>query len=247
MSDKSPKLKQEKSSCGGIGDYKVTIFTNAVLLAIIGYLVQSQLNVVKVYTDCGDYFTNGFRVDGVYEITPIKSRLDYKFDVYCNMTKGGWTVIMKREARNKNSINFEQDLAAYKRGFGSLMSDHFLGLDYIHAMTTVKPRQLMSILNNTEYKLGSFKVLNEYYHYKLIVDEEIDKYIDGTSLLRLNNSYFSTIDVDFDLANNSSCSKGWKAGWWFTDCFDHSICMPCLIMHGDNGVKNLNKAFMLIK
>ena len=84
---------------------------------------------LKVYSDCGDYFSNGFREDGIYEITPLKSNLDLKFNVYCNMTKGGWTMIMKRESRNKN-VNFEQDIIGYKRGFGSLNSDHFLGLTF---------------------------------------------------------------------------------------------------------------------
>ena len=106
---------------------------------------------------------------------------------------------------------------------------------------------MMAIINQTEYKVANFQVLNEFYHYKVVMEDDIDKYIDGSSFLRMNNSYFSTIDVDFDLAHNSSCSKGWKAGWWFTDCFDHSICMPCLIMHGDAGTKQLNKAVMLIK
>jgi hypothetical protein len=106
---------------------------------------------------------------------------------------------------------------------------------------------MMAIINQTEYKVAKFQVLNEFYHYKVTMEDDIDKFIDGSTFLRMNNSYFSTLDVDFDLAQNSSCSKGWKAGWWFTDCFDHSICMPCLIMHGDHGTKQLTKAVMLIK
>ena len=106
---------------------------------------------------------------------------------------------------------------------------------------------MMAIINQTEYKVANFQVLNEFYHYKVTMEDDIDKFMDGSSFLRMNNSYFSTHDVDFDLAQNSSCSKGWKAGWWFTDCFDHSICMPCLIMHGDSGTKKLSKAVMLIK
>ena len=59
----------------------------------------------------------------------MRSNLDNKFDVYCNMTKGGWTVIMKRESKTKN-VNFEQDMKNYKRGFGSLMTDHWLGKQF---------------------------------------------------------------------------------------------------------------------
>jgi hypothetical protein len=106
---------------------------------------------------------------------------------------------------------------------------------------------MMAIFNSTPFVYKNFKVSNEYNHYKLTIEDEIDKFIDGSTLLRLNNSLFSTIDVDFDLAANSNCSSGWKAGWWFTDCFDHSSCMTCLIMHGNQGVKKLRHAAMLIK
>ena len=114
-------------------------------------------------------------------------------------------------------------------------------------MTKDRPRQLMAIINDTVYKYNRFELTSEIYHYKIIIDDEIDKFADGASLLRLNNTRFSTIDVDFDLAVNSNCSSAWKAGWWFTDCFDYSACMTCMIMHGNQGVKNLVNAALLIK
>lgn len=163
------------------------------------------------------------------------------------MTNGGWTVVMRRSLDSQYEVDFQVELKSYKKGFGVLNADHFLGLDNINLLTEVKPRQLMAIVNQTEYRLANFKVLNEYYHYKVIIEDEIDKFIDGSSFLRLNNSLFSTIDVDYDLAANSNCSSGWNAGWWFTDCFDHSVCMNCLIMHGNKGVKKLKYAVMLIK
>jgi hypothetical protein len=36
---------------------------------------------------------------------------------------------MKRESKTKN-VDFEQDMKNYKRGFGSLMTDHWLGKQY---------------------------------------------------------------------------------------------------------------------
>jgi hypothetical protein len=112
---------------------------------------------------------------------------------------------------------------------------------------TIGGRELMMIVNSTMFRYKNFQVESEYAHYKLIVEDEIDKFIDGCTLLRLNNSLFSTVDIDFDLANNSSCSAGWKGGWWFTDCFDHSLCLTCMIMHGNSGVRKLNYAAMLVK
>ncbi len=156
-------------------------------------------------------------------------------------------MLMRRDANSPYELDWQLKLEAYKYGFGSITGDHFLGLDNFNLLTKNKPRQLKIVLNETEYRIKNFKVLNEYYNYKLIVDNEIDKMPDDSSFLRLNNSLFSTIDVDFDLAVNSNCSSGWKAGWWFTDCFDKSTCLPCLIMHGSKGVKNLHYAAMFTK
>lgn len=161
------------------------------------------------------------------------------------MTAGGWTVLFKRSLNSKTE--FQLPMESYKIGFGDLNDDHWVGLDNMNLLTRDKERELMIIVNSTSFRYKNFKVLNEYYHYKFVVEDEIDKFIDGSSMLRLNNSLFSTPDVDFDLAVNSSCSAGWKAGWWFTDCFDHSLCMTCMIMHGNTGVKKLTYAVMLIK
>ena len=121
------------------------------------------------------------------------------------------------------------------------------GLENIHLLTTTKERQLMLFVNESQYKVNGFKVLSEFYHFKLIVMEEIDKMAEGTTFLRLNNTLFSAVDVDFDLAANGNCSTGWKCGWWFTDCFDHSLCMTCMGMHGNKGIKRFTYSSMLIK
>jgi ficolin len=128
------------------------------------------------------------------------------------MSAGGWTVIMRKEVNSKYQVDFQLPLAKYKVGFGDLSADHFLGLNNIHILTKYKDRLLMAILNETQYKYSGFKVLGEYDHYKLILRDEIDKLIDGSSFLQLNNTYFSTIDVDYDLAANSNCSGGWNGG-----------------------------------
>lgn len=153
---------------------------------------------------------------------------------------------MRRDL-NVNKVDFNHDIATYKRGFGDLLEEHFLGLDHISLLTGIKERQLMLVVNDTQYRVSNFKVLNEFYHYKLVVMDEIDKIPDGTSLLRLNNTLFSASDVDFDLAANGNCSAGWKCGWWFTDCYDHSICMTGLSMHSRVGVKKFTYSSMLIK
>lgn len=117
----------------------------------------------------------------------------------------------------------------------------------MHALTMHKDRQLMAVVNNTQYKYNKFRIADEFHHYKFIISEEVDKFADGCTMLRLNNTFFSTIDVDYDLAPNSNCSSGWDGGWWFTNCFDFSVCVTCLAMHGNQGIRRLTYAALLIK
>jgi hypothetical protein len=123
----------------------------------------------------------------------------------------------------------------------------FTGLDNIHLLSKVKNRQLMVVVDSRYYRYNRFYLTDEIYNYKIIVDDEIDSFYDGASFLRLNNTRFSTIDVDFDLALNSNCSSAWKAGWWFTNCFDYSVCSTCMILHGNSGVTHLQHASLMVK
>jgi ficolin len=77
-----------------------------------------------VYRTCTDYFRDGYRENGIYEIKPSDIS-DKRFNVYCNMSAGGWTSIFKRSLNSKTE--FQLGIEAYKQGFGDLNNDHFLG------------------------------------------------------------------------------------------------------------------------
>ena len=57
------------------------------------------------------------------------------FDVFCDQTTsgGGWTVFQKRM---DGSVDFYRGWAEYKRGFGNLNGEFWLGLDRIQRMTS---------------------------------------------------------------------------------------------------------------
>ena len=105
----------------------------------------------------------------------------------------------------------------------------------------------MLMIDENQYKVNGFKVLNEFNHFKLVVKNDIDQMPDDTSFIRMNNTFFSSSDVDYDLAQNGNCSTGWKAGWWFTDCFDRTVCMTCMAYHSNKGIIKFKQAIMLVK
>ncbi|XP_052062391.1 fibrinogen C domain-containing protein 1-A-like isoform X2 [Mytilus californianus] len=80
----------------------------------------------KDIRDCSDLPKDSR--SGIYRIKP--DQLD-EFDVYCEMTidHGGWTVIQRRES---GDLDFYLGWAKYKKGFGQLNREFWLGdsLDY---------------------------------------------------------------------------------------------------------------------
>ena len=93
------------------------------------------------------------------------------FDVYCDQTTagGGWTVFQKRF---NGSLDFYRGWDEYKKGFGDLNGEFWLGLDKLHQLTSRMQNILRVELkdggDNTAYaEYDSFTVADETSKYQL--------------------------------------------------------------------------------
>ena len=93
------------------------------------------------------------------------------FDVYCDLKTagGGWTVIQKRL---DGSVDFYLGWADYKRGFGNLNGEFWLGLDKMHQLTKTGRNKIRIELEDIEGKTvyaeyNMFAVASERAKYQL--------------------------------------------------------------------------------
>ena len=119
------------------------------------------------YRNCAELYKAGQRKSGVYTINPDNAGA---FDVYCDQTTagGGWTVLQKRL---DGSVDFYRGWDDYKRGFGNLNGEFWLGLDKIHRLTRLRSRlrvDLEDTNGKTAYaEYDFFGVSSERSKYKL--------------------------------------------------------------------------------
>ena len=122
---------------------------------------------ISVHKNCAQAFEDGKRTSGVYTIDPDNAGA---FDVFCDQTTagGGWTVFQKRL---DGSVDFYRGWDDYKRGFGNLNGEFWLGLDKIHRLTKQRSRLRVDLEDTTgktayaEYDF--FGVASENSKYKL--------------------------------------------------------------------------------
>lgn len=90
---------------------------------------------------CAGVKKHGGTTDGVYTIDPDGKGA---FKIFCNQTKAGeaWAVIQRRF---NGSVDFYRGWEDYKRGFGDLSGEFWLGLEKIHRLTSSKGRKRLRI------------------------------------------------------------------------------------------------------
>uniref|UniRef100_A0A8C6TP11 Angiopoietin like 4 n=1 Tax=Neogobius melanostomus TaxID=47308 RepID=A0A8C6TP11_9GOBI len=166
--------------------------------------------------DCHELFVQGQRKSGVYTVQPENSQTP--FSVLCEMTPGGgWTVIQKR---SDGSQSFDQTWDSYRKGFGSLNGEFWLGLDHIHALSSqgrcVLQMELSDRSGESHVTSSEFRLDGEERQFSLHLSPETGS--SGSSALP-----FSTADRDNDLSAGEHCAQIHSGGWWFGGCGDSNL------------------------
>nr|XP_061795791.1 angiopoietin-related protein 4-like [Nerophis lumbriciformis] len=174
---------------------------------------------VEMASDCHELFLRGETTSGVYTIQPDNIE---PFQVFCEMTAdGGWTVVQMRQ---DGSVDFDQLWSAYKKGFGNLNGEFWLGLEKIHAIAKNGGYILKIKLSDWGNDLASirlpFQLGGEETKYLLQI-QEVGTFSPLESALGTDGVAglpFSTSDQDNDHKKDTSCAKHLSGGWWFSNC-----------------------------
>uniref|UniRef100_A0A1A8KZT9 Fibrinogen-like 2 n=1 Tax=Nothobranchius pienaari TaxID=704102 RepID=A0A1A8KZT9_9TELE len=190
--------------------------------------VQNSPQFILAPRDCSDYNVLEVRKNGVYRVTPDPR--NGTFEVFCEMESfgGGWTVIQQRL---DGSVSFNRTWAEYKKGFGNLGGEFWLGSDYIHLLTKAKDMVLRIELEDFEgvreyAKYDQFYVANEYLRYRLSISGYSGTAGNAMSFNKHFNhdqKFFSTPDRDNDMYPSGNCGAYYSSGWWFDACMSANL------------------------
>ncbi|XP_051861588.1 techylectin-5B-like isoform X4 [Drosophila albomicans] len=134
----------------------------------------------------------------------------------------GWIVIQQRTGGKEN---FNRDWATYRKGFGSLDSDFFLGLEKMYRLTSLQQYELyihLVVLNGSIFyaRYDDFKISDEDHGYALRLGKFKGNIKDAMRVSE--NMKFTTFDRDNDPADGN-CAVGYNSGWWYNKCYDCNL------------------------
>ncbi|KAK7108701.1 ficolin-1-A-like [Littorina saxatilis] len=156
---------------------------------------------------------------GVVNIYP--KRNNKRLRVYCDQDTdgGGWLVFQRRQDA---SVNFTRNWASYKRGFGDLSGNFWLGLDALHKLTSGQTYKLRVDLTKWSSAKGyatysNFSISGSSDNYRLRFNSFTGGSA-GDSLTYHKNMQFSTADADHDKTSGGNCARHWHSAWWYNIC-----------------------------
>ncbi|KAL9985566.1 hypothetical protein ACROYT_G007987 [Oculina patagonica] len=138
------------------------------------------------------------------------------------------------QKRLDGSVDFYRGWADYKRGFGNLNGEFWLGLDKINRLTKTVNRlrvDLEDTKGNTAYaEYDMFAVTSERTKYQLSLGTYSGTA--GDSLSKHRGQPFTTKDQDND-SHSKNCASWFKGAWWYhSGC--HTSNLNGLYHHGQH-------------
>lgn len=176
------------------------------------------------FKNCNDVQRYGHDESGIYRLRVTGLRRSVKVWCDLDLDPSGWLVIQRR---NGMKIDFNRGWSMYKKGFGRLHDDFWLGLETIHMITNtsrigyklhIRLEDWEDNIRIAEYQ--SFKVKNEASGYQLHIAHYSGNA--GDSMSRNNYQRFTTKDADSDRFSGN-CALNRKGGWWFSACGDSNL------------------------
>ncbi|XP_064022398.1 fibrinogen-like protein 1-like protein isoform X2 [Pogoniulus pusillus] len=189
---------------------------------------------------------------GVYVIQPTGL---HPIVVYCEMngTDGGWTVIQRNH--QSTEITWAESWSTYKYGFGNVLTDYWLGTEYIHQISRQKVYQVRFAItdasNNTKFADYSlFYVEDESQGYQLRLGTYSgtaeDAMASKTPSTMHDNMKFSAKDLDQD-TYSGNCASSYGGGWWYSACYSVRLNVKGAITWGSLCNGNCKASAILIK
>uniref|UniRef100_A0A182J9K9 Fibrinogen C-terminal domain-containing protein n=1 Tax=Anopheles atroparvus TaxID=41427 RepID=A0A182J9K9_ANOAO len=142
----------------------------------------------------------------------------FPFEVYCEQISfgGGWIVF---QHRFNGQLDFYKNWTEYSDGFGDLEGEFWLGLDYLHRITSLRPHELLvevkDFAGNYGYALyDGFEIGSEEEQYVL---KKLGKYqgTAGDSMSYNWGKKFSTADSNNgDYSDFGNCAADRQGAWW---------------------------------
>uniref|UniRef100_K7FSS5 Fibrinogen C-terminal domain-containing protein n=1 Tax=Pelodiscus sinensis TaxID=13735 RepID=K7FSS5_PELSI len=173
----------------------------------------SSVNATRAKS-CQELLARGNHMSGWYTIYPHDC---HAMTVLCDMDTddGGWIVFQRRA---DGSVDFYRDWKSYKTGFGSQLSEFWLGNDNIHLLTSQGAHELRVDLRDFDdsyqyAKFASFKIAGEPEKYKLTLGSFLEGTAEKSNCFRRGFLHRTQWHDVYNPLSEKQCAVTFQGAW----------------------------------